>query len=939
MVSFLFSRLRSKASGRPHVPNFEAVMLRSEETKSTVTGVDVKLTPATTAVSGGPVAATTITSAGQLAPIQQQPSGQPRRVRDELDPAPHHTAADIRVLEILKRIRDSGSVGDDDLDIPPPKRKPGRTRMERPTFTRQAPAPVLPQPQATTTATTTSATTTIALDSFKVPLSSRLDSIRPRTTTAAGIPSQLKNGTPTPPAIVLAATNGTAVPVTTGLVATTAAGGSVTAPTAVAVIQQKQPATTTGGRTNQQAPQQIGLELILPNGLRIPVSATCAKSDAQIQQTTTAITVASTGGIPVTAAVNKLSSTVTPTAVTRTSTTTTSTSQQICSCSRSKCLKLYCECFAAGRACGDSCNCRHCYNNLADDISKQTRDVAMRTALSRNPLAFKPKIEISGKHVLGCRCKRSHCLKGYCECYLAKIPCNQRCRCLGCSNEETTTTNTSTTATTTTTTSTTSVNAATNATSTTAAGAEPIKETQISWLASLATRQQVAAAASAGSTTTPIGIVAAGATTITTSATATVTTTPSIAATVTAVTATPRTITLNVPIKALAAASETGGVIAHPAGSSTDLPPLLLHQSYLAAAAAAAAAAGGANQNQQDLLKCLNSVLPAVQSQPQLQSPSPHFIIPGVVQTRVTAGRPADASGTETTASATVAAPVSKLSPPLSIATKTERVEDDEVNNVATTSSGASPGRLNDDSTDDDDDRNGVSIGDGGDIAEEDNYSGYTEEELAFMQRLQQNRNTATAPATGVSQVMKKEDVSAENGDAIAVAGDVTRESPQSLASDRGERGVPPPLHESLFSSSSSSSSSSAAYYPDSVSTSSVTALLPGVSLVPQQSQLQEPQSGIIVPLRQTVPIGLEDKLPVLSYSAPPSLGPGSEERLLGSRCSALEVRFMRRKIDELEAQVSQMTQLIRTQGEMLTSLTEMLQRQHHQQAQTQHQL
>lgn len=98
------------------VPNFEAVMLRSEETKSTVTGVDVKVTPTTTAVSGGPVAATTVTSAGQLAPIQQQPSGQPRRVRDELDPAPHHTAADIRVLEILKRIRDSGSVGDDDLD-------------------------------------------------------------------------------------------------------------------------------------------------------------------------------------------------------------------------------------------------------------------------------------------------------------------------------------------------------------------------------------------------------------------------------------------------------------------------------------------------------------------------------------------------------------------------------------------------------------------------------------------------------------------------------------------------------------------------------------------------------------------------------------------------------------------------------------------------------
>lgn len=33
--------------------------------------------------------------------------------RDILDPAPHHTPADIRVLEILKRIRDSGDTEDD----------------------------------------------------------------------------------------------------------------------------------------------------------------------------------------------------------------------------------------------------------------------------------------------------------------------------------------------------------------------------------------------------------------------------------------------------------------------------------------------------------------------------------------------------------------------------------------------------------------------------------------------------------------------------------------------------------------------------------------------------------------------------------------------------------------------------------------------------------
>lgn len=54
---------------------------------------------------------------GPLTPIQQQPSGQTRRVRDELDPAPHHTPSDIRVLEILKRIRDEGNVGDEDCEL------------------------------------------------------------------------------------------------------------------------------------------------------------------------------------------------------------------------------------------------------------------------------------------------------------------------------------------------------------------------------------------------------------------------------------------------------------------------------------------------------------------------------------------------------------------------------------------------------------------------------------------------------------------------------------------------------------------------------------------------------------------------------------------------------------------------------------------------------
>ena len=74
-----------------------------------MTAVDISGTATATSTAAS-------TTAGQLPPIQQHPAGQSRRVRDELDPAPHHTAADIRVLEILKRIRDSRGVEDDDID-------------------------------------------------------------------------------------------------------------------------------------------------------------------------------------------------------------------------------------------------------------------------------------------------------------------------------------------------------------------------------------------------------------------------------------------------------------------------------------------------------------------------------------------------------------------------------------------------------------------------------------------------------------------------------------------------------------------------------------------------------------------------------------------------------------------------------------------------------
>lgn len=36
---------------------------------------------------------------------------------------------------------------------------------------------------------------------------------------------------------------------------------------------------------------------------------------------------------------------------------------KFCNCKKTKCVKLYCECFSAGELCGNECKCLECFNN------------------------------------------------------------------------------------------------------------------------------------------------------------------------------------------------------------------------------------------------------------------------------------------------------------------------------------------------------------------------------------------------------------------------------------------------------------------------------------------------------------------------------------------------------------------------------------------------
>ena len=88
-----------------------------------------------------------------------------------------------------------------------------------------------------------------------------------------------------------------------------------------------------------------------------------------------------------------------------------------CSCTKTKCIKKYCECYSNNRYCND-CHCQDCMNKFSYLNSNSSNDIKY----------------ISDNEIIICTCTKSGCNKKYCECYKSGKKCNEECRCSNCLN-------------------------------------------------------------------------------------------------------------------------------------------------------------------------------------------------------------------------------------------------------------------------------------------------------------------------------------------------------------------------------------------------------------------------------------------------------------------------------------------------------------------------
>ncbi|CAK60916.1 unnamed protein product (macronuclear) [Paramecium tetraurelia] len=105
-----------------------------------------------------------------------------------------------------------------------------------------------------------------------------------------------------------------------------------------------------------------------------------------------------------------------------------------CHCSKTNCLQLYCSCFHNRRQCTQECKCCDCYNDgqHTDEVLKAVEQIKIKEQrASHHDLD-----SFDTRQVWGCKCKKTKCVKGYCECFIRNKKCSSHCHCSDCQNKK-----------------------------------------------------------------------------------------------------------------------------------------------------------------------------------------------------------------------------------------------------------------------------------------------------------------------------------------------------------------------------------------------------------------------------------------------------------------------------------------------------------------------
>ena len=105
-----------------------------------------------------------------------------------------------------------------------------------------------------------------------------------------------------------------------------------------------------------------------------------------------------------------------------------------CTCKKTKCIKKYCECYSSGNLCYN-CKCENCENKpyYNENIPNQKKEEENNNNIIE---LNEDEDENEEKKLIICTCSKSGCNKNYCECFKAKVKCNNKCRCIKCLNKQ-----------------------------------------------------------------------------------------------------------------------------------------------------------------------------------------------------------------------------------------------------------------------------------------------------------------------------------------------------------------------------------------------------------------------------------------------------------------------------------------------------------------------